>query len=49
MKKTLIAVTAFCMFSAFTVIQKKQRIVFFGDSITQAGANPGDRAKHEAQ
>ena len=29
------------MLSAFTVTQKKQRIVFFGDSITQAGANPG--------
>ena len=29
------------MLSAFTLIQKKQRIVFFGDSITQAGAQPG--------
>ena len=29
------------MLTAFTVIRKKQRIVFFGDSITQAGAKPG--------
>ncbi len=28
------------MLSAFTVVQKKQRIVFFGDSITQAGVKP---------
>lgn len=27
--------------SSFTLQQKKQRIVFFGDSITQAGAQPG--------
>jgi len=27
--------------TAFMPKQKKQRIVFFGDSITQAGANPG--------
>jgi isoamyl acetate esterase len=41
MKKLFIFLTAFCMLSAFTTIQKKQRIVFFGDSITQAGAQPG--------
>ena len=40
MKKLLIAATAFFMLSAFTLLQKKQRIVFFGDSITQAGAGP---------
>jgi len=40
MKKLLIAATAFCMLNAFTLVQKKQRIVFFGDSITQAGVKP---------
>ena len=40
MKKLLIAATAFFMLSAFTLLQKKQRIVFFGDSITQAGVGP---------
>jgi isoamyl acetate esterase len=40
MKKIIIAVVAFCMLSAFTAIQKKQRIVFFGDSITEAGVKP---------
>lgn len=41
MKKLLIASMAFAMLTAFTTVQKKQRIVFFGDSITQAGAQPG--------
>ena len=41
MKKLLIAIVAFFSMTAFTTIQKKQRIVFFGDSITQAGAGPG--------
>lgn len=41
MKKIFIVLTAFCMLSAFTTQQKKQRILFFGDSITQAGAQPG--------
>ncbi len=40
MKKILIAATAFCIFTAFTTLQKKQRIVFFGDSITEAGVKP---------
>ncbi len=40
MKKILIAISAFCTLTAFTVMQKKQRIVFFGDSITQAGVGP---------
>jgi lysophospholipase L1-like esterase len=40
MKKTLVTVAAFCMLSAFNPIQKKQRIVFFGDSITEAGVKP---------
>jgi len=40
MKKLMIAAAAFFILSAFTIIQKKQRIVFFGDSITQAGVKP---------
>jgi len=40
MKKLLVIVFAFFMLTAFTIIQKKQRIVFFGDSITQAGVKP---------
>jgi len=40
MKHLLIAATAFCMLTAFTTRQKKQRIVFFGDSITEAGVKP---------
>ncbi|MBL7737447.1 MAG: SGNH/GDSL hydrolase family protein [Chitinophagaceae bacterium] len=27
--------------TAFTGVQKKQRVIFFGDSITQAGVSPG--------
>lgn len=41
LKKLLIVSTAFFTFSSFHSNQKKQRIVFFGDSITQAGAGPG--------
>jgi len=40
MKKLLVIVLALFMLTAFTIIQKKQRIVFFGDSITQAGVKP---------
>jgi lysophospholipase L1-like esterase len=40
MKRLLIASLTIVLLSAFTVIQKKQRIVFFGDSITQAGVKP---------
>jgi len=40
MKKLMIAAAALFLLSAFTFIQKKQRIVFFGDSITQAGVKP---------
>ena len=36
----MIAAAALLLLSAFTFIQKKQRIVFFGDSITQAGVKP---------
>ncbi|MDE3249439.1 MAG: SGNH/GDSL hydrolase family protein [Bacteroidota bacterium] len=44
MKKFLsvLTVTMFLVVAvAFTAKQKKQRILFFGDSITQAGAQPG--------
>jgi lysophospholipase L1-like esterase len=41
MKKMVVAILAIALFSAFSVQQKKQKIVFFGDSITQAGVNPG--------
>ena len=40
MKKLLAVLFTLSIF-AFMPKQKKQRIVFFGDSITQAGANPG--------
>jgi len=40
MKKLLIAAAACCMMTAFTPFQKKQHIVFFGDSITEAGVKP---------
>ncbi|MEP6749190.1 MAG: GDSL-type esterase/lipase family protein [Bacteroidota bacterium] len=40
MKKIIIALTAFFTLTASTTIQKKQRIVFFGDSITEAGVKP---------
>ena len=29
------------LLTSFTMVQKKQRVVFFGDSITQAGVQPG--------
>lgn len=37
MKSTLILILAMGILSSFINMQKKQRIVFFGDSITQAG------------
>lgn len=40
MKISLIALL-FCVLAAFTPAGKKKRIIFFGDSITQAGAKPG--------
>ena len=39
--KNLIILAGVIAITAFMPKQKKQRIVFFGDSITQAGANPG--------
>lgn len=41
MRKIIISIIAIVLFSAFSVRQNKQKIVFFGDSITQAGVNPG--------
>jgi lysophospholipase L1-like esterase len=44
MKKTIFIASIISFLTAFTVPEKKQkkdRIVFFGDSITQAGAKPG--------
>ncbi|MGC4103022.1 hypothetical protein [Ferruginibacter sp.] len=40
MKRLLVILLAVSI-AAFMPKPKKQRIVFFGDSITQAGANPG--------
>jgi isoamyl acetate esterase len=40
MKNSLFILLSLSMF-AFMPRQKKQRIIFFGDSITQAGVNPG--------
>jgi lysophospholipase L1-like esterase len=38
--KTLVLISLITL-TAFMPVQKKQRIVFFGDSITEAGAKPG--------
>lgn len=40
MKRSIIVVIAFFFIAAFSNMQQKQRIVFFGDSITQAGVQP---------
>jgi lysophospholipase L1-like esterase len=40
MKSIFIAFFGILIFSSFVFLQKKQRIVFFGDSITQAGVQP---------
>ena len=41
MKQTILIASLVSILMAFTFPQQKQRIVFFGDSITQAGAKPG--------
>jgi lysophospholipase L1-like esterase len=41
MKKVFVILSVIIGLMAFTLPQQKQRIVFFGDSITQAGAKPG--------
>lgn len=38
--RTIIAILALVIFAGFSTMQQKQRIVFFGDSITQAGVQP---------
>ncbi len=40
MKQSIIVILAFFFIAAFSGMQQKQRIVFFGDSITQAGVQP---------
>ena len=40
MKSKFAALLAIVIFSSFVYTQKKQRIIFFGDSITQAGVQP---------
>ncbi len=40
MKSTVIALLGILILTSFILIQKKQRVVFFGDSITQAGVQP---------
>ena len=40
MKKFLTAFTLLIILASFTTFQKPERIIFFGDSITQAGVNP---------
>lgn len=37
MKRMLIAIAMLSVLSSYTLLQKKQKVVFFGDSITQAG------------
>lgn len=39
--KNLLLIASILSITAFMPKQKKHRVVFFGDSITQAGANPG--------
>ena len=40
MKSKFAVLLAIVIFSSFVYTQKKQRIIFFGDSITQAGVQP---------
>ena len=40
MKSTFVAILGIIILSSFFPIQKKQRVIFFGDSITQAGVQP---------
>lgn len=40
MKSTFIVLLATILLSSFIQMQKKQRVIFFGDSITQAGVQP---------
>lgn len=38
--RSIVAILFVILFSAFSTMQQKKRIVFFGDSITQAGVQP---------
>lgn len=38
--RSIIALLALFLFTGFSSMQQKQRVVFFGDSITQAGVQP---------
>lgn len=38
--RSIIAILVLFLFARFSTMQQKQRIVFFGDSITQAGVQP---------
>ncbi|WP_127124639.1 SGNH/GDSL hydrolase family protein [Pseudoflavitalea rhizosphaerae] len=40
MKKLLSSLSLLIILASFTTFQKPERIIFFGDSITQAGVNP---------
>ena len=40
MKNNFLLLTVAVFFFAFTHMQKKQKVIFFGDSITQAGVQP---------
>ena len=39
--KNILLIALMTFAASFTMIQKKQKVVFFGDSITQAGVEPG--------
>lgn len=39
--KNVLLIALMTLAVSFTMIQKKQKVVFFGDSITQAGVEPG--------
>ncbi|MBV4358418.1 SGNH/GDSL hydrolase family protein [Pinibacter aurantiacus] len=41
MKKVLAIAALFILCASMSVIQKKKKVIFFGDSITQQGANKG--------
>ncbi|RYY57128.1 MAG: G-D-S-L family lipolytic protein [Chitinophagaceae bacterium] len=43
--KYIIASLALGLLMAFTTLQKKKKVIFFGDSITQAGVQPGGYIK----
>ena len=38
--RSIIAILVLFLFAGFSTMQQRQRVVFFGDSITQAGVQP---------